>query len=144
MAHSSFGSEALDVPASTAIVVSCGASYLFIQSIITSAAQTVSFAILARIITPKEVGILAVLSLVTALSLALVGSAFQQTSSKFIGELSDKSEMASAIFYQITRIAQLSPCPWLPSFSLVLASSRQHYLEMLHTHICSMFWLLIF
>jgi O-antigen/teichoic acid export membrane protein len=71
----------------------------------------VSFAILARIITPQEVGILSVLSLVTALSLAIVGSAFQDSASKFIGELSDQPGMVSAIFYQTLRISVVLSVP---------------------------------
>lgn len=97
------------VPASanlaSAVAVSRGASYLTIQTLITSVAQALSFAILARIITPAEVGILAVLSLIIALSQAINGGAFQQASTKFIGELGPGSkEAASAVFYQSLRV----------------------------------------
>ena len=92
----------------SAVTVSRGASYLTIQTLITSIAQALSFAILARIITQSEVGILAVLSLITALTQALNGAAFQQASSRFIGELgSDSREVASAVFYQSMRVTLL-------------------------------------
>lgn len=96
----------------SAVAVSRGASYLTIQTLITSIAQALSFAILARIITPSEVGILAVLSLIIALAQALNGAAFQQASTKFIGELtSDTRESASAVFYQSIRVTLLLSIP---------------------------------
>ncbi len=89
----------------SAVAVSRGASYLTIQTLITSIAQALAFAVLARIITPSEVGILAVLSLIVALSQALNGAAFQQAATKFIGELGQGSkEAASAVFYQSIRV----------------------------------------
>lgn len=95
-----------------AVVVSRGASYLALQSVITSIAMAISFAVLARIITPKQMGILAVLSLITALSQAIDGSAFQQSASKFIGELSfSQREIASSIFYQTFRISLIVSIP---------------------------------
>jgi len=89
-----------------AIIVSRGASYLAIQNVITTVAQVVAFAILARIITPEQMGILAVLSLVTAFCQALDGAAFQQAATKFIGELHPNQNAAiSAIFYQTIRVS---------------------------------------
>ena len=90
---------------SSAVAVSRGASYLTIQTLVSSVAQVLSFAILARIITPGEVGILAILSLIIALSQALNGGAFQNAATKFIGELGPGSkEAASGIFYQSIRV----------------------------------------
>ena len=92
--------------ATPAIIVSRGASYLAIQNVITTVAQVVAFAILARIITPEQMGILAVLSLVTAFCQALDGAAFQQAATKFIGELHPNQNAAiSAIFYQTIRVS---------------------------------------
>ena len=89
----------------SAVTVSRGASYLTIQTLVTSIAQVLSFAILARIITPGEVGILAILTLIVALAQALNGGAFQQAATKFIGELGTGSkEAASAVFYQSIRV----------------------------------------
>lgn len=89
-----------------AIIVSRGASYLAIQNVVTTVAQVVAFAILARIITTEQMGILAVLSLVTAFCQALDGAAFQQAATKFIGELHPNKKAAiSAIFYQSIRVS---------------------------------------
>jgi len=96
----------------SAVEVSRGASYLTIQLLITSAAQALTFAILARIITPSEIGILAVLSLVTALSAAINGTAFQQASSKFIGELATRGKkIPLGVFYQAFRISMMLAVP---------------------------------
>lgn len=94
-------------------MVSRGASYLSIQTIVTSAAQAVSLAILARIITTSQMGILAIMSLVIAVAQAIDGTAFQQSASKFIGEVSedDQNETASSIFYQTLRISTLISIP---------------------------------
>lgn len=92
--------------------MSRGASYLTIQTVITTAAQVLSFAILARIVTPSELGILAVLSLILGLSQALNGLAFQQASAKYIGELaSGAREAASAVFYQSFRVTIMLSIP---------------------------------
>jgi O-antigen/teichoic acid export membrane protein len=94
----------------SAVVASRGVSYLTIQTVATSVVQIVSFAILARIITPAEVGILAILSLVLSLSQSINGVAFQQSATKFIGESDDK-KVASAVFYQTLRISAVIAIP---------------------------------
>jgi O-antigen/teichoic acid export membrane protein len=94
----------------SAVVASRGVSYLTIQTVVTSLVQIVSFAILTRIITPAEVGILAILSLVLALSQSINGTAFQQSATKFIGESDDK-KVASAVFYQTLRISAVIAVP---------------------------------
>ncbi len=96
----------------SAVSVSRGASYLTIQIIITSVAQALAFAILARLITPAEVGILAILSLIIALSQTLNGGAFTLAATTFIGELASGSrETASAVFYQSLRVTVLFSIP---------------------------------
>jgi len=96
----------------SAVTVSRGASYLSFQTIITSVAQVLAFAILTRLITPAEVGILAILSLIIALSQALNGSAFSTAATKFVGELaSDSREASSAVFYQSLRVTLLFSIP---------------------------------
>lgn len=96
----------------SAVEVSRGASYLTIQLLITSAAQVLTFAILARIITPREIGILAVLSLVVALCAAINGAAFQQATTKFIGELGEGGRKAGlGVFYQAFRITIILSAP---------------------------------
>jgi len=107
----------------SAVAVSRGASYLTIQTIITAVAQALAFAILARLITPSEVGILAILSLIIALAQALNGGAFSTAATTFIGELtSDSREVASAVFYQSVRVALLFSVP-ISVFVFVAAPS---------------------
>jgi len=107
----------------SAVAVSRGASYLTIQTIITSVAQALAFAILARLITPTEVGILAILSLIIALAQSLNGGAFSQAATTFIGELaSDSREAASAVFYQSLRVTLLFSIP-ISIFVFVAAPS---------------------
>ncbi|MGA2626645.1 MAG: oligosaccharide flippase family protein [Candidatus Bathyarchaeia archaeon] len=107
----------------SAVAVSRGASYLTIQTIITSVAQALAFAILARLITPTEVGILAILSLIIALAQSLNGGAFSQAATTFIGELaSDSREAASAVFYQSLRVTLLFSIP-ISVFVFVAAPS---------------------
>ncbi|MGD0424220.1 MAG: oligosaccharide flippase family protein [Candidatus Bathyarchaeia archaeon] len=96
----------------SAVEISRGASYLVIQTVVTSIVQVISFAILARIITPSEVGILAILSLITALSQAINGGAFQQASMKYVGEFSGtQKEIASSVFYQTFRVSLILSLP---------------------------------
>ena len=98
---------------STAVVVSRGASYLTIQAVVTSAAQVLSFAILARIITPTEVGILAILTLVTALSQSINGAAFQQAAMKYVGEYADANrDLAAGVFFQTLRVSLVISIPF--------------------------------
>jgi len=96
----------------SAVEVSRGASYLSIQTVVTTAAQIFSFAILARIITPSEVGILAVLSLITALSQSINGAAFQQATMKYVGEAAGAKEgFAAGVFYQTLRVSMIISVP---------------------------------
>jgi O-antigen/teichoic acid export membrane protein len=96
----------------SAVEVSRGASYLTIQTVVTSAAQVLSFAILARILTPSEVGVLAVISLITALSAAINGSVFQQAIMKYVGEWNRLDEgFAAGVFYQTLRVSLLISLP---------------------------------
>ena len=105
----------------SAVSVSRGASYLTFQTIVTSVAQVLAFAILTRLITPAEVGILAILSLITSLSQALNGGALSQAATTFIGELaSNAREASSAVFYQSLRVALLFTIP-ISAFILLAA-----------------------
>jgi O-antigen/teichoic acid export membrane protein len=107
----------------SAVSVSRGASYLTIQTVITAVAQVLSFAVLARLITPSEVGILAILSLIIALAQTLNGTAVSQATTTFIGGLPpDSREAASAIFYQSLRVTILFSIP-ISAFVFVAAPS---------------------
>jgi len=97
---------------SSAVAVSRGASYLTMQFAITTLAQVVSFAVLARIVTPSEIGILAILSLTTSLCQSINGSAFQQASIKYIGEFAGtRDELARGVFYQTLRLSFIIAIP---------------------------------
>ena len=94
------------------VVVSRGASYLSIQTVVTSVAQVVSFAILARIITPSDVGILTVLSLITGLSQAINGAAFQGAAMKYVGEYTGANEeLAAGVFYLTLQVSLILSIP---------------------------------
>jgi len=96
----------------SAVLVSRGASYLTVQMAVTAVAQVLSFAILARIITQSEVGILAILSLITSLSQAVNGAALQQASMKYIGEYAGSDEgLAVGVFYQTLRVSMIISIP---------------------------------
>jgi O-antigen/teichoic acid export membrane protein len=97
----------------SAVEVSRGASYLTLQTVVTSVAQVVAFAILARIITPSEVGVLAIIALITGLSQAFDGLAFQQATMKYIGEWTGSGEdFAAGVFYQALRVSLIISVPF--------------------------------
>jgi O-antigen/teichoic acid export membrane protein len=98
--------------ADSAVEISRGASYLAIQTVVTTIVQVISFAILARIVTPSDVGILAVLNLIIALCQTINGSALQQASMKYVGEFSGaQKELASSVFYQTFRVSLILSLP---------------------------------
>lgn len=111
-----------------AVAVSRGASYLSIQTVVTSVVQVVSFAILARIITPSEVGILTVLSLITALSQAINGAAFQGAAMKYVGEYTGADEaLAAGVFYLTLQVSLILSIP-LAAFIFLESGSLAHVL----------------
>jgi O-antigen/teichoic acid export membrane protein len=85
-----------------AVHVARGTSYVTLQTLITSAAQIVSFAVLARLITTKEMGILAVLNIVIGLCQTIAAPALQQAARRFIVEYlgQGKRRVAASVFYQ--------------------------------------------
>lgn len=94
--------------------VARGVSYIILQTIITSAGQAVAFAILARLVTTSEMGILAVLQLVTAFGQAAGTLALPQGATKFIAEHSPQTERetAASIFYQAMRATLIVSLPF--------------------------------
>jgi O-antigen/teichoic acid export membrane protein len=96
----------------SAVDVSRGASYLTIETILTSAAQASAFVILAHVITPRAVGILVVISLMTAIPHAINGAAFQAAAIKYIGEWAGSDEgLAAGVFYQTLRVSLIISLP---------------------------------
>jgi O-antigen/teichoic acid export membrane protein len=96
----------------SAVAVSRGASYLTIQTVVTTVAQVLAFAVLARIITPAEVGILAVLTLITNLTQAVNGAVFQQAAMKYVGEYAGADEsLAAGVFQQTFQVSIIISVP---------------------------------
>lgn len=82
-----------------------GASYLIIQSLGVNVVTIVSFAVLARVISTKEMGIWAILQLVNATCLALI-TWFPAAVTKYVAENDSKGTkpVAAAAFYQCLRV----------------------------------------
>ena len=95
-----------------AVHVARGASFLFIQSFVTSIVGAAGFGIIARLMTKTEMGVYVTLSLIFAL--AQIGSsfAFPSAAVKFIAELrgkNDKKGAAGAAFqiFRFTGVASI-------------------------------------
>jgi len=88
-----------------AVHVARGASFLFIQNVVTSIVGAVGFGIIARLMTKTEMGVYVTLSFVFAL--AQIGASFALSSAavKFIAELRGRNEQkgAAGIAFQILR-----------------------------------------
>ena len=98
---------------STAVHVARGASYVFLQNVATSIMMVVSFAILARLITPAEMGVMAVLLMVIGASRVIVCLGMPSSVTKFIAESMAKNDRVSAAgaFYQAIRTNLLLSLP---------------------------------
>ncbi len=96
-----------------AVQVARGATYLMIQKVVTSAAMVASFAILSRLITVKEMGIMAALLLVTELCQVVATLALQQAATRFIAKefALGMKRIAGSIFYQAIRTTLLLAAP---------------------------------
>lgn len=114
----------MSTPSTATVHVARGASYIILQTIISSAAQAVSFAILARLITTSEMGILAVLQLVIAFGQAAGTLALPQGATKFIAEHPPRTERetAASIFYQAMRATLIISLPF--AAALYIGASR--------------------
>lgn len=87
-----------------AVHVARGASYVIVKNSVTTAILALSFAVLARLITPSEMGILAVLVLVNGLSQSLASLGLPMAATKFIAEHMQASRnVAASAFYQSVR-----------------------------------------
>jgi len=93
-----------------AVHVARGASFLFIQNVVTSTVGAVGFGIIARLITKTEMGVYVTLSLVFAL--AQIGASFALPSAaiKFISELLGKNDHkgAAGAAFQILRFTSVA------------------------------------
>jgi len=93
-----------------AVHVARGASFLFVQNLVTSIVGAVGFGIIARLITKTEMGVYVSLSLVFAL--AQIGASFALPSAavKFVAELKGKNDkkVAAGVAFQILRFTFLA------------------------------------
>ena len=98
---------------SVAVHVARGASYIFLQNIATNIMMVVSFAILARLITPVEMGGMAVLLMVIGASRVIACLGMSSSVTKFIAESMAKNDRVAAagVFYQAMRTSLLVSLP---------------------------------
>jgi len=89
----------------SAVHVTRGASYLIMQSLATNAVSIVTFAILARLITPSDMGVFAVLLLVSSVCQTFASLAIPSAATRFVAEeLSQgRRRAAASAFYQALR-----------------------------------------
>lgn len=90
-----------------AVHVARGASFLFIQSLVTSIVGAVGFGIIARLMTKTEMGVYVTLSLVFALAQIGASFALPGAAIKFIAELRGQNEQkgVAGVVFQIFRFA---------------------------------------
>jgi len=85
-----------------------GASYLIAQTMATVLVYVIAFAVLARIISTKQMGIMTILQLVNATCLIFGSISIQQGVTKYVAENSlSAKETASAAYYQALRFTLL-------------------------------------
>ena len=89
-----------------AVHVARGASFLFIQNVVTSIVGAVGFGIIARLMTKTEMGVYVTLSLVFALAQMAASFALPSAAVKFIAELLGKNDHkgAAGVAFQILRL----------------------------------------
>lgn len=109
---------------SSAVYVARGASYLAIQNMATTSILIVAFALIARLISQAEMGILATLTLVVGICQLIANLGLPNTATKFIAEHMGKNDHrnASSIFYQTLKVS-LSLSVALALFCFIFADS---------------------
>jgi len=107
-----------------AVHVARGASYLFIQSLVTAVVGAVGFGIIARLMTKTEMGVYVTLNLVFALVQIAATFALASAAVKFIAELRGQNEQkrAAGVAFQILRFTFIGS---VVSGSLVFLFSTQ-------------------
>jgi len=90
-----------------AVHVARGASFLFVQNLVTATVGAVGFGIIARLMTKTEMGVYVTLSLVFALAQIGASFAFPSAAIKFIAELRGQNDRkgAAGVAFQILRFA---------------------------------------
>ncbi len=93
-----------------AVHVARGASFLFIQNLVTSTVGAVGFGIIARLMTKTEMGVYVTLSLVFALAQIGASFAFPSAAVKFIAELRGQNDKkgTAGVAFQVFRFTGVS------------------------------------
>jgi stage V sporulation protein B len=97
-----------------AVDVARGSFYLTLQNVITNIVVVASFAILARLITPKDMGIWAVLLLVNALCQVTANLGLPTAATRYVADTLARGERdaAASIFYQAIRATVVGASLW--------------------------------
>lgn len=90
-----------------------GATYLIVQNLGINVITILAFIVLARLITPTEMGVWAILQLIIAVCQTFITLSINQAVTKFVAENYSKGEKsaASAAFYQGLRTTTLTTLP---------------------------------
>jgi len=98
---------------SAALDVAKGASYIFAQDMAANIMTVVSFSILARLLTPAEIGEIAVLLMVVGVSKVVTSLGIPRSVTKFIAENIAKNDpvAAASVLYQAIRANLLLSLP---------------------------------
>ena len=93
--------------------VACGSSYFIFQNIITNLIVVIAFAVLTRLIATEDMGILAVLSLVSGICTTIGELSLPNAVIKFVAECLARGERDSAasVFYQSLRTTLIVTLP---------------------------------
>jgi len=102
--------------------VARGATYLFLQGVLSTAVSVVYFMVLAHLFSGEEMGVYNILKMIVALVGALGTLALPSASTKYIAQYlaEDRRERASAV---VTRMLQVSVMAGVVSFALILLLS---------------------
>lgn len=108
----------------SAVHVARGVSFLWIQTLSTTLFQVVAFAIIARLISPSQMGLLAILYLILGLAQLIAPLALPSAIVRFVAEelAKGRKQNAAAIFYKST-IISIAISAIMSAACFILASS---------------------
>jgi len=90
-----------------AVRVASGVSYLWIQTLTTTLVQVLAFALIARLISTSQMGVLAILSMVLGLAQLIAPVALPSAIARFVAEelAQGRRQSAAAVLYQSNKIS---------------------------------------
>jgi O-antigen/teichoic acid export membrane protein len=108
----------------SAVHVARGVSFLWIQTLSTTLFQVVAFAIIARLISPSQMGLLAILYLILGLAQLIAPLALPSAIVRFVAQelAQGRKQNAAAIFYKST-IISIGISAIMSAACFILASS---------------------